>query len=124
MEEQIKNLSNEEIKSLYKFIKKEIHKRKSTKNKVVINKCFGGFRLSSLAIEEYKKRKNIPKEEKIYDHEIKRNDPILIDVVLELKEKAQENSELRIVEISDLIDYTIEEYDGIEWIAEKHKRWE
>jgi hypothetical protein len=123
MEEQIKNLSNQELKSLYEFIKKDFHERENSKRKVVINKCYGGFGLSDLAMEEYKNRKNILKEE-IYDFELERDDPILIEIVLELKEKAnRELSELKVVEIPDGIKYTIEEYDGIEWVAEKHRKW-
>ena len=32
-------------------------------------------------------------------------------------------SELEIIEIPDDIEFTIEEYDGAEWIAEKHRTW-
>ena len=34
-----------------------------------------------------------------------------------------EKNNLEIVEIPDGIAYEIEEYDGQEWIAEKHRRW-
>ena len=33
------------------------------------------------------------------------------------------NAELKVVEIPDGIDWTIEEYDGVEWIAEVHRTW-
>ena len=32
-------------------------------------------------------------------------------------------SKLSIVEIPDDIEYTIEEYDGNEWVAEVHRTW-
>ena len=55
---------------------------------------------------------------------ITRDDPILIKVVEQLKEQASgECSKLKIVEIPDYVDYIIEEYDGYEHIAEKHRTW-
>ena len=32
-------------------------------------------------------------------------------------------SQLKVVEIPDDVQYTIEEYDGAEWVAEKHRTW-
>jgi hypothetical protein len=56
--------------------------------------------------------------------EIERNDPILVRVVEEMGEKADgKNSRLSIVEIPDDIEWTIEDYDGSEWVAEKHRTW-
>lgn len=56
--------------------------------------------------------------------EIKRDDPALIAVVKKLGSKANcRYSKLEIVEIPDDVEYTIEEYDGIEWVAEKHRTW-
>lgn len=53
-----------------------------------------------------------------------RNDPILIQVIEELGDKANSKfSKLKIVEIPDDVDWNIEEYDGNEWIAEKHRTW-
>jgi len=58
------------------------------------------------------------------DSSCKRDDPILIKVVEQLKEQASgECSKLKIVEIPDYVDYIIEEYDGYEHIAEKHRTW-
>ena len=53
-----------------------------------------------------------------------RSDPQLVAVVEELGEKANgECAELKIVEIPDDVEWTIEEYDGNEWVAEKHRTW-
>ena len=53
-----------------------------------------------------------------------RTDPDLIAVVQKLKKKANGNcAELHIVEIPDDVNYSIEEYDGIEHIAEVHRTW-
>ena len=57
--------------------------------------------------------------------DIKRNDKNLIKLVSELGDKANGKcAKLKIVKIPDNVEYEIEEYDGIEWISEKHRRWE
>ena len=54
-----------------------------------------------------------------------RNDPLLIAAVESLgSEKAGgEHSTLKVVEIPDGTDYEIDEYDGYEHVAEKHRTW-
>lgn len=53
-----------------------------------------------------------------------RDDPKLIQVVEELGDEASgECSHLKIVEIPDDVEWEIKEYDGAEWIAEKHRTW-
>lgn len=138
--------------------------------KIVVNRCYGGFDLSPIAIQEYLKRKGkkaffyvqIPiygslnekyerKEAndigdvlclhvmlkdlgktatKLSDEDyfsinyIERNDKDLVAVVEELKDKANTRfSELEVVEIPDDVEFEIEEYDGKEWVSEKHRRW-
>lgn len=55
---------------------------------------------------------------------VKRTDEDLIKVVEKLKEKANTIcSKLKVIEIPDDLDYEIEEYDGNEWISEKHRTW-
>lgn len=50
--------------------------------------------------------------------------PLLLRVVEEMGEAANgRHSELKIVEIPDGTDYEIDEYDGNEHIAEKHRTW-
>lgn len=65
------------------------------------------------------------KKEVLYDRDMERDDPILIQVVEELGETANGRcAVLKIVEIPDYVEWGIEEYDGQEWIAENHRVWE
>ena len=53
-----------------------------------------------------------------------RTHPLVVRVVEELGEAASGSpAELVVVEIPDGTDYEIDEYDGIEHIAEKHRTW-
>jgi len=50
--------------------------------------------------------------------------PLLIKVVEELGERASaKHAELAIVDIPDGVGWEIEEYDGIEHVAEVHRKW-
>jgi hypothetical protein len=112
--------------------------------KVVINSDYGGFSLSDEAIEAYAERKGITlrKEERNSDsvlssdyyledgnewfncREIPRNDPTLVAVVEKLGVKADGFcATLKVVEIPEDVDWYVEEYDGNEWVAEKHRTW-
>lgn len=56
--------------------------------------------------------------------DVERNDPTLVEVVEEMGQAANGTyAELSIVEIPDDVEWEIEEYDGIEWVAEKHRTW-
>lgn len=58
------------------------------------------------------------------DNHISRDDPILIQVIRELGKKANDShADLKIVEIPDGVEWKIEEYDGNEHVAEKHRMW-
>lgn len=60
----------------------------------------------------------------LYLREKHREDPILIEVVEELGEKANGRfGSLKIVEIPDDIEYVIDEYDGIETLHQKVQEW-
>ena len=125
-------------------------------NKIVINNCYGGFSLSTLAIKRYYELKypevqlsfykldfpldsykKVPMEEAdviltkdlgdsftgslgddywVDDHIFDRHDPILVQVVEELDERAGGScTSLKVVEISGN-KYRVCEYDGQEWI--------
>ncbi len=89
--------------------------------KVVINDCHGGFGLTDAALEEYKSRKGIT-DENFFEGIIPRDCPILVEMV----EKGDADgafSDLKIVEIPDDVNWYIEEYDGLEHVAERHRTW-
>ena len=97
--------------------------------KIVINTCFGGFGLSDEAITMYRERKGIAADTRLtYADEIARDDADLIAVVEALGEKANDQySELKVVEVPAWLKekgWSIEEYDGREWIAENHCTWD
>jgi len=99
--------------------------------KVVINECFGGFGLSDEAMQLYAAKKGIELGEKLsygyeklWEGDIDRNDPVLVEVVEELGAKANGDcAELKVVEIPDGIVWHISEYDGVEHVAEYHRTW-
>lgn len=120
--------------------------------KIVINKCHGGFGLSHAAILRYHelsgtriywkdiypgpKSSSSPKTYHLdaectnqaywSDRNISRDDPVLIRVVEELgnEEAGNEFAMLQIVRIPADVDWIIQEYDGMEWIAERHRTWQ
>jgi hypothetical protein len=62
---------------------------------------------------------------RLYDKDIPRDDPDLIQTIKELKKEANGPfASLKIVNVPDDVEWQIEEYDGLEWIAEKHRTWE
>ena len=139
--------------------------------KVVINRCFGGFGLSHVALMRYFEIKGIkvyPEQDKghwgfwtywtvkledrieikegedfykmsledrcaynatqsaqtVGERDIERHDPALIQAVEELGDAANGNyAELTVIQIPDDVDYVVEEYDGLEHIAEAHRTW-
>ena len=133
--------------------------------KVILNKCFGGFRPSREAYELYVKKKgqklfayelapdltyrrtsekdglfitfttrdygDNPKSDDfdwendvLYLNSDYREDPVLIEVVEELGEKASAYvSDLRIVDIPDGMDYVIDDYDGVETLHARVQEW-
>lgn len=105
--------------------------------------CYGGFSLSDEAIKLYGKlsgwtvvaeidkygytnfyRDSVSNDNFICDHDIERDDPLLVQVVEQLGDAARgTHAKLRVVEVPDDVQWTIEEYDGTEWIAETHRTW-
>jgi len=93
--------------------------------KVVINACHGGFSLSAEAKQAYLAKKGMTQPvSEFFDRDLDRDDPVMVAVVEELGTSADTRmSELRVVEIPDDVEWQIEEYDGSEWVAEKHRTW-
>ena len=114
--------------------------------KIVINKEHGGFGLSDEAFERYLTEKGtafrkVPnhygfyfytedydtqgdKADMFWDMDIARNDPVLVSIVEEMGEDSWgKYAYLKVVVIPDDVDWEIGEYDGREWIAEKHRTW-
>ncbi len=88
--------------------------------KIVINTCFGGFSISEEARALYKNITSI----EVGRWEIQRNDPVLVKIVEDLGAEANgDYAKLKVVEIPDDVDWAIDEYDGKEWVAEKHRTW-
>ena len=118
--------------------------------KIVINKVHGGFGLSHEAILRYHELSGT----KIYwqtmepssswspriyyldpectdanywsDTDILRDDPVLVRVVEEMGGEAagSQHAHLKVVRIPADVDWIVQEYDGLEWIAERHRTWQ
>lgn len=140
--------------------------------KIVINKCYGGFSLSDAGMRRYAEIKGIkiypepnrkypaimgntywttPPESRLKDtgsgfyalnveerkaynkaysdqtiscYDIPRDDPALVQTVKELGEGASGRlADLKIVKVPDGVEWEIEEYDGMEHVAQKHETW-
>lgn len=119
--------------------------------KVAINRCYGGFGLSPAAFEKILERKGIDYEKTPAKHAFRdndsdywlagqvgendgylsdydfcqnRSDPDLIAVIEELGEEAWGwAAEIAIVDVPDDVKWHIDEYDGLEHVAEDHRTW-
>ena len=92
--------------------------------KVVINRCHGGFGLSASAESKYRDLAGIT-DPVFYSREIPRDDEHLIAVVELMGSAAYGGyAELKIVDVPDDVNWYVEEYDGREWVAERHQTWE
>ena len=106
--------------------------------KIVLNCQYGGFNLTDRAIELYASlsglrltkistRHYIHYEEngKYFNYRnIARDDPNLVKVVEMLgREAGGRLSTLKIIEIPENVEWEIGDYDGGEWVAEKHRKW-
>lgn len=78
--------------------------------KVVIHKAYGGFYSKELDEELLKVNKDI--------HNIYRADPDLVRIIEEFG-----LLNYKIVHVPENVKWHIEEYDGIEWVAEDHRTW-
>jgi hypothetical protein len=80
--------------------------------KVVYNSCFGGFGLSEAAKERYEAIAGKPP---VYACDLNRTDPVLVQVVEELGQKASDwAANLEIAEIPSGVKFRIDDYDGSE----------
>jgi hypothetical protein len=112
--------------------------------KVVINACFGGFGLSRAAFLRLREMGNESAKQEAdigemwsdgsglrkafgrdsFLRKIPRADPQLIQVVQEMGEAVNGGcAQLKIVEVPDGVEWEIDEYDGNEHVAEKHRIW-
>ena len=88
--------------------------------KVVINKCFGGFSISKEAAEFI----GVDWDGYGFMFDQDRSNPKLVECIEALgKEANGKYADLKVVEIPDGTDYLVEEYDGREWISERHQTW-
>jgi hypothetical protein len=88
--------------------------------KVVITNCHGGYGLSLKAYDYL----GLKWDEYGNAFEDDRSNPLLVKCVEELGGEANGKFAcLSIVEIPDDVEWEIEEYDGLEWVAEKHRVW-
>ena len=113
---------------------------------IVINICHGGFSLSHEAILRYHELQGqiiywrdtdyadiylyytdsqLEETSAWHDRDLARDDPYLVRVVHELGGEAAGGamSVLKVVEIPQSVGWIIQEYDGKEWIAERHRTW-
>ena len=104
---------------------------------IVINNCYGGFGLSDKALEHYAELAGIElvemdkssafsnsKYSYSVEDSIERNDPKLVETIKALGKDANGFcSSLKVITIPDDVEWQIEEYDGREWVAEKHETW-
>jgi len=113
---------------------------------VVINRCYGGFSVSRKAFLRLRElgqkdaleepdwgepwddgseiRKPLLGDTGSFCYDIARNDPLLIQVIKEMSADANGAcAKLKIIEIPNGVKWVLEEYDGLEWLAEKHQTW-
>lgn len=87
-----------------------------------LTKTYRGYKTDSYESCLYDEKSKV-----LYKHnyEIIRHDPNLVELVETMgKDASGMFSNVAVIEIPDGIEYEVEEYDGKEWIAEKHRTWE
>jgi hypothetical protein len=94
--------------------------------KIVINRRYGGFGLSHKVKEMY--MEETKSSDIMSSDSYRRDDPILIRIIetLGLPASAGNFSKLKIIELPDDVPddgWVVQEYDGMEWVAEKHRTW-
>lgn len=94
--------------------------------KIVINRCYGGFSLSEEAYKflglEWDGYGYLIGTK--YEGRVNRNNSDIVACVEALGECASGPlAELKVVEIPDDVEWCISDYDGMEWVSEKHRTW-
>lgn len=83
-----------------------------------------GREFHNMSIEDRQAYNKQWSEQTVYERDIARNDPALVQVVEELGSKANgKYSELKVVDVPDNVLWHISEYDGRESVAENHRTW-
>lgn len=83
------------------------------------------YEVTGPAREEYNKVREAAGPIYQFQYYEDRTDPDLIAVIEQFGDKASSSlGRVYIVEVPDDVEWTIEDYDGVEWVAEKHRRWE
>jgi hypothetical protein len=78
----------------------------------------------AMTIEDRQAYNKAHSELTVYERELERDDPALVQMVEELGDKANGDcADLTVVEVPDGIQWDIHEYDGMEHVAEKHRTW-
>lgn len=113
--------------------------------KIAVNKQHGGYGLSVEFWERYAELKGFvlvktngwfkgvynfykdseAEENRLDEDAIPRDDPTLIQIIEELGSDRVSGpfAHIEIVEIPDDVNWFVEEYDGSEWVAERHRKW-
>jgi hypothetical protein len=80
---------------------------------------------SAASLEERRAHNEAYSSAVLYDRDIARDDPDLVAVVESLgsEQSSDRYANLHVVEVPDGIEWEIDEYDGSERIAEKHRTW-
>lgn len=87
-------------------------------------KTVGDEDFYKMSMEDRQKYNNEYRDQWIYERDIERDDIFLVQTVKNLGKKANDSyASLKIVEIPDGVEWEIGEYDGLEWVAEKHRTW-
>jgi hypothetical protein len=78
----------------------------------------------TMSMEDRQEYNRKYREQTLSCRDISRSDQALVQLVEEDSKKYEgRHATLKVVQIPDDVEYEIEEYDGLEWIAEKHRTW-
>ena len=88
--------------------------------KIAINKVSAGFQLSAKACRLLERLMGHP----VSRYDVDRSDPdVIMTIELLGDEASADPGSIKIVDIPDDVDWVIQEYDGREWVAERHRTW-